>query len=69
MKLGQIYIENETYVSYDYDFNNFEDNLLNLISDLKLRKKLVQNSQQILNDMHGSIGENYFINKIYEIVS
>lgn len=64
-----IYIENETYVSYNYDFNNFEDNLLNLISDVKLRKKLVQNSQQILDDMHGSIGENYFINKIFEIVS
>ena len=64
-----IYIENETYVSYDYDFNNFEENLLNLISDVKLRKKLVQNSQQILKDMHGSIGEDYFINKIFEIIN
>ena len=64
-----IYIENETYISYNLDFQNFEEKLYDLISNLKLRKKLVTNSQQILNDIHTSLGRDFFVEKITEIIS
>ena len=64
-----IYIENETYISYDLDFENFEQKLKDLISNLKLRKKLILNSQQILNNMHTSLGRDFFVKKVTEIIS
>ena len=64
-----IYIENETYISYDWDLDNLEEKLYDLISNLELRKKLVKNSQQILNDIYRSPGKDFFIKKVFEIVS
>ena len=37
-----IYHENETYLSYDLNFNNFNDNLNKLINDKNLRNKFVK---------------------------
>lgn len=64
-----IYIDNETYLSYDLDFKNFDQKLSHLISDVNLRKKLVNNSQDIMNDVHNYKGKEYFIKKIFEIIS
>ena len=64
-----IYLEDTTYISYDLDFNNFEEKINELIFNLKLRKKLVSNSQEILQETHAEIGKNYFLNKVIEIIS
>ena len=64
-----IYIDNETYISYDLDFMNFKEKLSRLILDLDLRKKLVSNSKDIINDIHKSSGKEYFIKKVFEIIS
>lgn len=64
-----IYINGETYLSYDYDFKNLQDNLNTLISDIKLRKKLVENSRTIMRNAHNSRGRDYILNKILEIIS
>lgn len=63
-----IYLDGETYLSYDLDFLNLKDNLDILISDKSLRKKLVDNSRSILRNVHKSPGKDYFLNKILEIV-
>jgi len=63
-----IYKDGETYISYDYDFNNLRYNLDNLIKDINLRKRLVNNSQLILKDSHAVLGKKYFIEKIFEII-
>ena len=63
-----IYHEGETYLSYDFDFINFNHKLENLISDINLRKKLVNNSRTVLQDCHSSIGKNYFLKKVLEII-
>jgi hypothetical protein len=63
-----IYIDGETYLSYNYDITNLEENLNKLIVNKKLRKKLVKNSQKILKDCYNDIGMNYFLNKLFEIL-
>lgn len=63
-----IYQSGETYLSYDLDFKNFNENLEILINDIKLRKKLVANSRKILEDCHSECGKNYFLKKILEII-
>ena len=64
-----IYHEGETYISYDFDFKNFHEKLQNLISDFELRKKLVKNSNSILHEAHANLGKEYFLKKIYEIIT
>ena len=63
-----IYINNETYVAYNLDFRDIHDKIENLVSDINLRKRLVNNSQKILSGMHQKIGKDYFLNKIKEII-
>ena len=63
-----IYIDGETYLSYDLDFLNLKDNLDNLIRDTSLRKKLVDNSRSILQNVHMSSGKDYFLSKLLHIV-
>ena len=64
-----IYINDETYIAYDYDFKNINDKIHYLVSNISLRKRLVDNSQKILRDIHQEIGKNYFLNKVMEIIS
>ncbi len=64
-----IYHEGETYISYDFDFKNFHEKLFNLISDFELRKKLVKNSRGILTEVYSNLGKEYFLKKIYEIIT
>ncbi len=64
-----IYLDGVTYISYDLDFNNFEEKLNELVFNLKLRKELVSNSQEILQKTHTELGKNYFLNKVIEIIS
>ena len=63
-----IYHDGETYLSYGYDFEKLDYNLEILINDINLRKKLVNNSATILRNCHSSIGKDYFIKKILEII-
>ena len=62
-----IYIDNKIYISYDLDFDNLEK-LTNLLM-IQIRRELVQNSQDIMNDLRNKVGEDYFIKKIFEIIS
>ena len=64
-----IYHDGETYLSYDLDFKKLNHNLEKLINDINLRKKLVNNSREILKDCHSSIGKDYFLKKIQEIIN
>jgi hypothetical protein len=64
-----IYHEGETYLPYDFDFKNLNENIEILLRNSSLRKKLVKNSRKILKDCHLLDGKNYFINKILEIIS
>ena len=64
-----IYFEGETYLSYDLELNNLKDNLNILISNVKLRKSLVENSLHILQNIHKSKGRDYILNKVLEIIS
>ncbi len=64
-----IYHDGETYLSYDLDFKKLNHNLKTLINDINLRKKLVNNSRDILKDCHSSIGKDYFFKKIQEIIN
>ena len=64
-----IYIDNKTYISYDLDFDNLEKKLTNLVNDSNKRRELVQNSQDIMNDLRNKVGKDYFIKKIFEIIS
>ena len=64
-----IYINNETYTSYNLNFDNFNDKLMNLVSDIKLRKYLVNNAKDVLNDIHKKIGKDYFIKTILNIIT
>ena len=63
-----IYLNGETYLAYDLDLLNLEENLNILLNDIKLRKKLVENSRTILRNTHMSLGRDYFLNKILEIL-
>ena len=63
-----IYHEGETYLSYDLNFKNLNENLQILIKDIDLRKKLVFNSRLVLEDTHSKIGKDYFIQKVIEII-
>jgi len=64
-----IYINNETYTSYDLNFDNFNNKLMNLVSDIKLRKYLVNNAKDVLNDIHKKVGKDYFIKTILNIIT
>ena len=64
-----IYHDGETYLSYDLDFKKLNHKLETLINDVNLRKKLVNNSRDILKDCHSSIGKDYFLKKIQEIIN
>ncbi len=64
-----IYQEGETYLSYDLNFKNFNQNLEILINDINLRKRLINNSRTILQNCHSSIGKDYFLKKILEIIN
>ena len=64
-----IYHDGETYLSYDLDFKKLNHNLEKLINDINLRKKLVNNSRDILKDCHSSTGKDYFLKKIQEIIN
>ena len=55
-----IYHEGHTYLSYDFEFENLENNLNILINDISLRKKLVTNSKSILENCHLKEGKKYF---------
>ena len=63
-----IYHDGHTYLSYDLEFENLENNLNILINDISLRKKLVINSKSILENCHLQTGKKYFLNKILEII-
>ena len=63
-----IYHEDQTYLPYNFDFENLIDNLNRLVNDINLRKMLVNNSKDILQNCHSSIGRDYFIKKILEII-
>ena len=64
-----IYHEEQTYLSYNFDFENFIDNLNRLVNDVNLRKMFVNNSRDIMQNCHSSIGKDYFIKKIIEIIN
>ncbi len=64
-----IYLKGETYLPYDLDFKNLNENLNSLISDVNLRKRLVENSRTILRNVHMSTGRDYILNKIFEIIT
>ena len=63
-----IYHEGETYLSYDFEFENLENNLEILVNDINLRKKLVTNSKSILENCHLQVGRKYFLDKILSII-
>lgn len=64
-----IYHEGHTYLSYDFEFENLENNLNILTNDIGLRKKLVANSKSILESCHLHAGKKYFLDKILEIIN
>ena len=64
-----IYIKNETYIPCDLDFSNIEYLIDELSNNINLRKKLVNNSLSIIDDIYSKKGKLFFLNKIKEIIS
>ena len=64
-----IYYEGETYLPYDLEFENLENNLEILVNNIGLRKKLVANSKSILENCHLQTGKKYFLDKIQSIIN
>ncbi len=64
-----IYLKNETYLPYSLDFSDLFDVISELLKNHELRTKFIKNSQEILRNTHTSIGKEYFINKLAEILS
>lgn len=64
-----IYIKNETYIPCDLDFSNIEYLIDELSNNINLRKKLVNNSLSIIDDIYSEKGKSFFLRKIKEIIS
>ena len=61
--------KNETYIPCDLDFSNIEYLIDELSNNINLRKKLVNNSLSIIDDIYSEKGKSFFLRKIKEIIS
>ena len=64
-----IYINNETYIPCDLDYSNIENIIDELSNNKNLRKRLVDNSLSIINDINSEKGKLFFLRKVNEIIS
>ena len=57
-----IYINNQTCLTYDLNFENLEEKINKVLINDKLRKELVYNAQKVLDNVLKEDGLNYMLN-------
>ena len=57
-----IYINNQTCLTYDLNFENLEEKIKKILINDKLRKELVYNAQKVLDNVLKEDGLNYMLN-------